>query len=224
MSNFYDPTSSRLKGSTPDSLNEIIKLLRQLDVYFNSSISVTVTGASGLATETTLSNIETLETNIDSVLTSLDNFIQTTLDRNVGAATAGTLRTVLSNESQSELETISTNTNVLNTLDKNGGVITANTLRVVLDDNQRNVIDDIAGNTNATEAAIITYGDKENWDRIAGNSIEYDWIDGNTVIPNTTIQKRLINEIRYKTGVAVIFKQSFTYNANDEVISVVTTV
>ena len=63
----------------------------------------------------------------------------------------------------------------------------------------------LAGSGIATEYA--------NWDYIDGNSTEYTWIDGTL--------GRVVSKIEYLTGATVELVRTFTYNASDEVTSIV---
>jgi hypothetical protein len=51
------------------------------------------------------------------------------------------------------------------------------------------------------------------WDKIIGNSKEFTWVAG-------TVSPFVVDTILYKTGVSTIFTQTFTYDANDNVLSI----
>lgn len=70
------------------------------------------------------------------------------------------------------------------------------------------------GATEAKQDTQIELAQLENWDKIAGNTLEMTYING-TLNPN----EQLLETIVYKTGVTTILTRTFAYDANDNMIS-----
>lgn len=51
-----------------------------------------------------------------------------------------------------------------------------------------------------------------NWSDVAGNTVEITWADGTL--------GRVVTQVVYKQGATTLLTKTFTYNANDEVISI----
>jgi len=101
----YDPTSTKLSGSIPDGLNEIINKLIEAATLLNS-VATTLSG-SGLATEATLTTRATEATlqSVDNKLGTIDadTSILAALSKNAGAVDDNTLRIVLETLSRTDL-------------------------------------------------------------------------------------------------------------------------
>ena len=95
--------------------------------------------------------------------------------------------------------------------DKGAGPTTSDTTRIVLEDT-----------SSANLSAIKDYLEVQNWDNIAGNSLEFIYYAG-IEAGNPSGSTSNVKNIIYKKGVSTEITKTLVYNASDKVISITTT-
>lgn len=173
---------------------------------------------------TDLTTVESLLTSIDTELNSQATLIEqqsqttllTSIDGLINSIDTATTNLLAESQSQSltltEIDNNTDNLETLLTLDKDTGASTANTLRVVLEQSNSADISDILTSNQSTNT-ILQY---ENWDKIPGNSKVFTWVAG-------AVAPFVIDTIEYYTGITLQITQTFTYDANDNVLTITAT-
>lgn len=85
-------------------------------------------------------------------------------------------------------------------------------------------VDELEGFTDEIEPkldTLINRADLDTWDKIAGNSKEFTYYSG--VTPENPSGNKNVESILFKTGVTTILTQSFTYDSEDDVITITAT-
>jgi hypothetical protein len=105
--------------------------------------------------------------------------------------------------------TLSSLETFVTTLDKNTGAVTPETLRVVLEANNNAEITAISNNVATTRS----YTAFDTWDKIPGQSKVFTWVTG----PGGG---QVVDNIEYYIGITLTMTQTFTYDGNDNVLTI----